>query len=327
MDTIESFSNVLVEDFLPTKLKKDHFKNVIKMKNSRTESEISSKKRKIFALFRSRHTYKPHHQFNALKNDASYYYSLTDVNYYNIDDKEDDQNIFSTVSSNSTSSLSSSGCLTSSSAQNNSHYDQDRSCESDNYQILHKSSTSPKIENTFGFKQTEFLEEEESSEKKFKIRPIGSKKNKSFSDYFMSHLSVKSEKHNRKQIKRRRRFFTGVVQPGEISKNGNEADDEEKFDEPVLAKDDDLASENQSVLNYNNTTNSIAPSLGETLASTVNTDVSWDGYTETPFYKNSITTDNQNIKKAQPVLPWDELFFELDPPDDTHNIVSLYLKK
>ncbi|RNA25325.1 hypothetical protein BpHYR1_025033 [Brachionus plicatilis] len=62
----------------------------------------------------------------------------------------------------------------------------------------------------------------------------------------------------------------------------------------------------------------VAAGVDET--STTNTDVSdphWDGYTSSPFYSNSVTVEDFCFSdKNQPVLPWDELFFELDPNED-----------
>ncbi len=147
IESTESSSSVLLDDLSSNPSKLDNFKTkTIKMKTSRTESEISSKQRYIYTIPRSRHTHKPHHQFNALNNDASHYYSLTDVKYYNIDDIEDDQNIISTTSSISTSSLSSSASFTSSSSQATSFSEKDQSFESDNFTQLHKSNTLPSFE-------------------------------------------------------------------------------------------------------------------------------------------------------------------------------------
>jgi hypothetical protein len=55
--------------------------------------------------------------------------------------------------------------------------------------------------------------------------------------------------------------------------------------------------------------------------SIINTEVSdpiWDGYTSSPYYNNTVTSEEISIKEniKQPVLPWDELFFELEPIDD-----------
>lgn len=66
--------------------------------------------------------------------------------------------------------------------------------------------------------------------------------------------------------------------------------------------------------------NQVLLTVGVDETSTTNTDVSdphWDGYTSSPYYSNSVTVEDICvIEKAQPVLPWDELFFELDPIED-----------
>ena len=62
----------------------------------------------------------------------------------------------------------------------------------------------------------------------------------------------------------------------------------------------------------------------EEIGNTDASDPHWDGYTSSPFYSNSVTVDdicNLNDKPSsshiQPILPWDELFFELEPIDDS----------
>lgn len=138
--------------------------------------------------------------------------------------------------------------------------------------------------------------------------------NKSLSDYCIS--SLKRTKCNQQQLKRRRRFLNGHSQKqseGSKSKNGNEADDEEKFDETPMPLQASEAVVEIGPVNHNRS------SLDE-MTSTINTDVSWDGYTDSPFYSNSATAEDvdseDNSKKIQPILPWDELFFELEPLDD-----------
>jgi hypothetical protein len=78
----------------------------------------------------------------------------------------------------------------------------------------------------------------------------------------------------------------------------------------------------------------VTPVLDE-MASTLNSEVSWDGYTESPYYSSSVVvaaataaddgelSDKADSKKIQPILPWDELFFELEPLDElSQNNVS-----
>lgn len=146
--------------------------------------------------------------------------------------------------------------------------------------------------------------------------------NKSFSEYCMRKLALKTSKNNQQSLKRRRRFLNGTVQQNENVKNnqnGNEADDEEKFDEPEATK---VTEKEVDLVIDPKVTECITPLLDEMLTSTVNTDVSWDGYTDSPFYSNSATAEDLCVgKKAQPILPWDELFFELEPFDEmTHNV-------
>ncbi|CAF0969654.1 unnamed protein product, partial [Brachionus calyciflorus] len=77
---------------------------------------------------------------------------------------------------------------------------------------------------------------------------------------------------------------------------------------------------NETTMMYptNNNEHIINTAVDET--STTNTDISdphWDGYTSSPFYSNSVTVEDVCLnEKTQPILPWDELFFELDPIED-----------
>jgi hypothetical protein len=97
---------------------------------------------------------------------------------------------------------------------------------------------------------------------------------------------------------------------------------QEKYDQSILAIAASVNSTtNSSMLQEANLTvnpNVLVTPIDET--STTATDVSdphWDGYTSSPYYSNSVTVENVYVnEKARPILPWDELFFELEPLDD-----------
>lgn len=115
-------------------------------------------------------------------------------------------------------------------------------------------------------------------------------------------------------------------------------------------------SSNQTTTTVSNPAGEVSALAGTTVTdettNEANTDVSdphWDGYTVTtdpvfpptalrqpgnfllthtslfyqssPFYSNSVTVEdiciNEKVAHIQPILPWDELFFELEPIDDT----------
>ena len=93
----------------------------------------------------------------------------------------------------------------------------------------------------------------------------------------------------------------------------------EKYDKNILAIV--ASTTNSSMLQETNSTinpNVLITPIDET--STTATDVSdphWDGYTSSPYYSNSVTVENVYVnEKARPILPRDELFFELEPLDD-----------
>lgn len=98
--------------------------------------------------------------------------------------------------------------------------------------------------------------------------------------------------------------------------------------EPVQPESNTTALDQCCLNNINNTT--------ATIDETTHTDVSdphWDGYTSSPYYSNSVTVEDiclmekteqplqqqqqqhqpQQQRLVEPILPWDEIFFELDP--------------
>lgn len=145
----------------------------------------------------------------------------------------------------------------------------------------------------------------------------------SLSDYCMSSLK-KTESSKKQHLKRRRRFFNATSNQNENlkNKNGNEADDEEFISKNLETKEKLNESLKQQLTITSGAVRERLLTTPDELASIINSDVSWDGYNDSPYYSNSATNEDMCVnKKAQPILPWDELFFELDPLDDLSNNV------
>ena len=298
--------------------------------------------------------------FSALTNDLSHYYSLTDVKYYNIDDNDEVL---------SSSSLSSSSFSSSTSFSSSSRSYSSQSFEDDEFKLknlpdndkkrLHKSITLPNANEiaslVFGSKESPLtapditdaeLDDKPVTESTalFKKSPF----NKSLSDYCMSSSANNQAvcQNQQQQLQRRRRYLKAAHHVSDKIQNGNEADDEDKYDEPTLNnvtsdtkladQDDDAAETTQPTplndmklekVNEEVFMSIVAerPLLAETAngavaeeVNAVNTEMSdphWDGYTSLPY--TSLAIDHTCInEKAQPILPWDELFFELEPLDE-----------
>ena len=299
--------------------------------------------------------------FSALTNDLSHYYSLTDVKYYNIDDNDEVL---------SSSSLSSSSFSSSTSFSSSSRSYSSQSFEDDEFKLknlpdndkkrLHKSITLPNANEIASLvfnscikpKESPFtttditdaeLEDKPAVESValFKKSPF----NKSLSDYCMS-SSVNNHaacQNQQQQLQRRRRYLKAAHHVSDKIQNGNEADDEDKYDEPTLNnvtsdtklvdQDDDAA---ESTIPQDTKLEKVneevfmsivadRPLPAETSnaavteeVNAVNTEMSdphWDGYTSLPY--TSLVIDQACInEKTQPILPWDELFFELEPLDE-----------
>ena len=137
----------------------------------------------------------------------------------------------------------------------------------------------------------------------------------------------KAESNKKQHLKRRRRFINATKNQNENlkNKNGNEADDEEFVTKNLetKAKPNEIKQQQQLTVTTGSCRERLLTTPDE-LASTINSDVSWDGYNDSPYYSNSATNEDMCInKKTQPILPWDELFFELDPLEDLSNNVRL----